>query len=165
MSMDIIDTLKPLVAGKFPVAYAKDIQFENGDNVENVYSMQEELKISKESPVFQSGKKKIIEDEETELSICLTRQANMIYISVDAAIELITNSTKTRLKIPEGYRPIHVELFPLYEEDSYSEPCIMKVEPDGDIFIYPPSVELDASGISNRHGCKVWMTSDSRNKI
>lgn len=163
MAVQVIDTMVPRVKGKFPVAYAEDIQFSDGNSVEEYRKKEfffESVELSKTSPVFQAGKKKIKEDEESLLNISLTRKGSMVYASIEADVESITNSTKTRLKIPEGYRPPNMEFIPLYEADGYSTPSIMKIEPDGDIFIYPPSVELENSSLSARYGSKAWMTFD-----
>ena len=163
MAVQVIDTMIPKVKGKFPIAYAEDIQFSDGNSLEKYrekLSFFEAAEITRPSPVFQAGKKKIKENEESFLTISLTRKGNMVHASIEANVELITNSTKTREKIPEGYRPPCMEFIPLYEADGYSEPSIMKIEPDGDIFIYPPSVELEDSGLSTRYGSKVWMTFD-----
>src|SRR5699024_4518563 len=156
-------TMVPRVKGKFPIAYAEDIQFSDGNSLgkyREELSFFEAAEITRPTPAFQGGTKKIKEDEQSCLTISIRTKGSVVHDSIEANVELITNSTKTRAKIPEGYRPPCMEFIPLYEADGYSEPSIMKIEPDGDIFIYPPSVELEDSGLSTRYGSKVWMTFD-----
>ena len=68
MAVQVIDTMVPRVKGKFPIAFAEDIQFSDGNSLEKYreeLSFFEAVEITRPSPVFQAGKKKIKENEES----------------------------------------------------------------------------------------------------
>lgn len=182
MAVKIIDTLKPMNEGSFPVAMANDIELSTGERLEDYLKKTTEkpvpLKaensrevdtssdniekdIVKTSPVFFATKKKINENPNSEIDFHLTRNDNIVYLTVYTMLEQITNSTKVRTKIPEGYRPnrtVIFELFPL--DDVPTIRSLMKIETDGDVFVYHEPVELSDVKLERRSATCSYITLD-----
>lgn len=183
MAVQIIDTLKPKNEGSFPVAMANDIELSTGERledylkkttenpvplkaenaraVESSSSDTMEKEIIKTSPVFFATKKKINENPNSEIDFHLTRIDNIVYVSVYTMLEQITNSTKVRTKIPEGYRPNRTVIFELYPLDEVPMTrSLMKIETDGDVFVYHEPVELSDVKLEKRTAVCSYITLD-----
>lgn len=173
MPISVIDTIKPITKGKYPIVMAEDVGIDENTRLSDILiDFTESGKtntyvyktIEKSSPVFYAGNHKIKEDENTFLSIGLTRTSDFVTLHVHANLEMITNSNKVRLKIPEGYRPKTPIAFNLFKlEENFVTPIpVLKIEPDGDIFIYNPPVELeDGAELYERIGDVCYVAADS----
>ena len=182
MAVQIIDTLKPMNDGAFPVAMANDIELSTGERLEdylknnpnqistlaandvkpvNAVTVDEKKDIIKTSPVFFATKKKINENPNSEIDFHFNRIVNVLSLSVYTMLEQITNSSKVKTKVPEGYRPnrtVVFEVFPL--EEVPETRCLMKIEADGDVFIYHEPVELSDVKLEKRTATYSYITLD-----
>lgn len=182
MAVQIIDTLKPMNDGAFPVAMANDIELSTGERLEDYLTNNtnqpsilsaEAIKpvntnfgvmkkdIIKTSPVFFATKKKINENPNSEIDFHFIRIENVVYISVYTMLEQITNSSKVKTKVPEGYRPNRTVVFELFPLDEVPETrCLMKIEADGDVFVYHEPVELSDVKLEKRTATYNYITLD-----
>lgn len=181
MPVDIIDTLRPKNDGNFPVAMANDIQLSSGERLEDflsnvdgggaqAMSIQAEpiavgeykKDIIKTSPIFFANKKKINENPSSEIDFHFYRTGSIVYVSVYSMLEQLTNSNKVRVKVPEGYRPSRTVIFELFPDGEVPDVrCLMKIEADGDVFVYHGSVEINDVKLEKRTATFSYITLDN----
>ena len=179
MPVEIIDTLKAKNDG-YPVVMASDVAMASGERLEDYVKTLKDggvqpqtmsrpvsteainyhtKDIVKTSPVFFASKKKINENPSSEIDFHFFRTANVVYLTVYSMLEQLTNSNKVRAKVPEGYRPIRTVFFEMYPDEGIAETrCVVKIETDGDIFVYHDAVDISDVKLEKRTGGIMYVT-------